>query len=234
MAVRRGKRLSVIIPAFNEEAHIGATLGSVGKGDRELEVIVVDGGSSDRTAAISRGIGARVEAAPRGRAKQLNAGAEAAHGDILLFLHADTRLPPGYRGMVDQVLAEDEVAAGAFRLAVDSNRKSIAVITWAANLRSRVLQFPYGDQAIFMKAVTFDRLGGFAEIPIMEDFELVRRLRQLGSLRLVREPVVTSGRRWRTKGVLRTTLINQLMVVGFLVGIPSQFLAKLYGSGKGR
>lgn len=234
MVLSREKRLSVIIPALDEEAHIGATLGSVGRGDSGLEVIVVDGGSSDRTVAISRAAGARVMTAPAGRAKQLNAGAGVAEGDILLFLHADTRLPPGYRGLVEQTVAVNTVTAGAFRLAVDSDRKSVTIITWAANLRARVLQFPYGDQAIFMKAATFNRLGGFADIPVMEDFELVRRLRRLGALRLVREPVVTSARRWRKKGVLRTTLINQLMVAGFLLGIPCQLLAKLYGAGKGR
>jgi hypothetical protein len=123
-------------------------------------------------------------------------------------------------------LAGSRVAAGAFPLRIEGNSSGVRIIEWLANWRSRRLQMPYGDQALFLRAELFHRLGGFPEIPIMEDFEFVRRLRRQGTIRIVSAPVFTSGRRWDRRGTLRTTLVNQLIILGYLAGVSPTRLAK--------
>lgn len=223
--------LSVVIPALDEAAHLPAALAGCGKSP--LEVIVVDGGSRDGTADVARRLGARVLRAPRGRGRQMNAGAAAARGRVLLFLHADTRLPPGYAGWVAATLSRPGVAAGVFRLGIDGAGAGLRFVEWAARRRSEMLQLPYGDQALFLGAETFRALGGYRELPVMEDFDLVRRLRRCGRVVTVPAAVRTSARRWRTLGVFRTTLVNQLMVAGFLAGVPAARLERWYRRTRG-
>jgi rSAM/selenodomain-associated transferase 2 len=220
--------LSIIIPVLNEAKNIKATLRSTDSDDC-VEIVIVDGGSEDNTVEIARNAGAKVVLSPPGRARQLNRGAAEAQGEVYLFLHGDTRLPDGYAWFVRETMARDDIVAGAFRLAIDSPQKRLKWVAGAANLRSRLMGFPYGDQAIFLRADLFRKLGGFPQLPVMEDFCLVQSLRRQGRIHILDQQVVTSARRWLRLGVVRTTLINQLMVVGFLLGLPLDFLAKIYG-----
>jgi rSAM/selenodomain-associated transferase 2 len=219
--------ISVIIPTYNEADNIEPTVARISSA-RRVEIIVADGGSSDETAERAAAQGARVVRAPRGRARQMNAGARAASGSILIFLHADTRLPSDFAEAVRNQLAEDGVIAGAFEFRVDGASLGLRLVERLANWRSRRLQMPYGDQAIFMRASTFEEMGRFKELPIMEDFDLVRRLKRQGRISILPFQAVTSGRRWTDLGVFRTTIINQLVIAGYHLGIPAESLARFY------
>ena len=220
-------RISVIVPALNEADCIGRTLASIPKRDG-LEVIVVDGGSTDGTPELATTLGARVVPSSPPRARQLNLGAAAARGVIYLFLHADTLLPNGFSDHVRQACSTPSVAAGAFTLKIDSARRGIGAVERVANLRSRHLSLPYGDQALFVTARLFWELGGFPLMPIMEDFALVRRLARRGRIAIIDQPAVTSGRRWENLGVIRTWLLNQSIVLAYYLGISPETLARWY------
>ena len=191
--------ISVIIPTWNEESNISVLLEEL-VGTPNVETIVVDGNSSDRTREIAASHNVKVIRSPRCRAIQMNTGAKKAQGDILLFLHADTRLPSNWALMVRDALAEPGTAAGSFEFAIDDKMKKLRIIERLTNFRSRKFQLPYGDQAIFLKADLFRRIGGYNDLPIMEDFELIRRLRKfgpnnhvVGACVHVRTPVEESG-----------------------------------------
>ena len=220
-------QISVIIPALNEAPGIARAIASAAQ-EPEVEVIVVDGGSRDDTVQVARRQGATTLEVPAGRARQMNAGAEASSGEYLVFLHADTILPPNYAGLVRRLLASPDVVAGAFRLGIEGCRRSLRWIETGANWRSRWLRLPYGDQALFVRSRIFSDLGGYADLPIMEDYDLVRRLNRRGRVILAPEAVVTSARRWEQLGVVRTTLLNQVMVTGHLLGVSPQKMAQLY------
>jgi len=217
-------RISVIIPARNEAGVIAAAIDRAGEG-APREIIVADGGSSDGTAAVAESHGARVVGSAAGRGRQMNHGAAAATGDMLLFLHADTLLPAGYERHVVAVLQQDGVSAGAFELSIDAPHRSFRVIERAVNWRSRRLGMPYGDQAIFVQAAMFRRACGFPDVAAMEDFELVRRLRTMGRVAIAPARVVTSARRWLCCGVWRTTALNQLCVAAYLMGVSVERIA---------
>jgi rSAM/selenodomain-associated transferase 2 len=220
-------QLSVIIPVLNEAANIQAAIESTRSG-RNLDIIAVDGGSQDATCQIAQSQGVRVLPSPAGRAHQMNVGAAAATGNILLFLHADTRLPSGFDTLIRTALQDPDTVAGAFRLRIDGPQRALRWVEWGVDRRSRWLQMPYGDQAIFVRRSAFQALGGFPELPIMEDFELIRRLRRRGAIVIIQTPVVTSARRWQRTGILQTTLINQLMILGYWLGVRPERLAQLY------
>lgn len=220
-------RISVIIPTLNEAGNIGICLQRVRAG-RNVEAIVVDGGSRDDTADVARAGGARLLKRRPPRAAQMNSGAAAATGEILLFLHADCRLPEDYDEQVRKVLRRPGVSAGAFRLAIDSQRASIRIMERVANLRARFLRKPYGDQALFITARTFHRIGGFSEMAIMEDYELVQRLSRQGRIQLAAVPVKTSPRRWQHVGVWKTWWLNQLVIAGYYMGVSPKTLARIY------
>ena len=158
----------------------------------------------------------------------MNLGAATSNGDILLFLHADTRLPEGFTDHIHHCFRKPRVVAGAFRLGLAPPIKGSAFIEKMANLRAEKLHLPYGDQAIFVPAGRFKELGGYKEIPLLEDVDLVRRLRKVGLLAVIPVPVVTSSRRWKRMGVWKTTWINQMILTGFLLGIPPRILARWY------
>ncbi|MFZ5775116.1 MAG: TIGR04283 family arsenosugar biosynthesis glycosyltransferase [Thermodesulfobacteriota bacterium] len=223
--------ISVIIPALNEAARIGVTVAGLA-GLPGVEVVVVDGGSSDATRALAQTAGARVIDSAAGRGIQQNAGARVARGRIVLFLHADTRLPEGFAGMAAQALAQPGVVAGAFRLGIAAPGLALRLVELTANLRARLL--PYGDQALFLAAETFRACGGFREIPLLEDVDLVFRLRGLGRVVLLPAAVTTSARRWLRLGVMRTFMVNQLVLLGFFLGIGPGRLAGWYRSGLGK
>ncbi|MEE3718350.1 TIGR04283 family arsenosugar biosynthesis glycosyltransferase [Tumidithrix elongata RA019] len=220
-------RISVVIPALNEAENLPRVLKAV-RNSINVEIILVDGGSADETIQIAESLGAQAIAGKRGRAAQMNLGATVAKGEILLFLHADTILPNGFDRFVRQTLQSPNVVAGAFELGIDSDALGLRWIEWGVKLRSHLCQMPYGDQVIFLKTSLFRRMGGFPELPIMEDFELVRRLKRQGRIAIAPASVLTSSRRWQKLSIVRTTLINQAIVIGYYLGIPPSTLAKWY------
>lgn len=219
--------ISVVIPALNEAAVLGRTLEAALR-EEGVEVIVADGGSRDGTREIASKAGAAVLAVSGVRAARMNAGAAAAGGRILLFLHADTLLPSGYGALVRRALEDPATVAGAFRFRTDGSGAAIRVVERVVNFRSSVLRWPYGDQGLFLEKRVFVEAGGFAPLPVMEDFDLVRRLRRRGPVVTLAEPVRTSARRWERSGVVRTTLRNQVMIAGFLAGVEPERLYRFY------
>ena len=220
-------RVSVIIPSLNEAGRICATIASARDGGA-AEVIVVDGGSSDSTRDLARQSGAVVLLSGPGRARQMNAGAAMATAHALLFLHADTFLPADYVTLIDRALAQPGVSAGAFRFAIRDAFPGRNLVEWATNLRSRWRQMPYGDQALFVRRSLFEELGGYADLPLLEDYELVRRLRRCGRVAIVPAAALTSGRRWQRLGLIRTTLLNQWIILGYRLRVPVDKLAVRY------
>ncbi len=222
---RRAPIISVIIPTLNEQDHIGRAIRSAVAAEHgEVEVIVVDGGSDDATVRIARECGARVLRAPRGRARQMNVGVKASRGDVLLFLHADSRLPPDFATHVRLTLTAPATVAGAFALQLEPPSPVMRFYAATTNLRSRFMSLPYGDQAVFLTRAAFDRIRGYPDLPIMEDLELVRRLRRLGRVRIVNRAVTTSARRWQRHGVFKTSLLNQFLILAHLAGVPAETL----------
>jgi rSAM/selenodomain-associated transferase 2 len=220
-------RISVIVPVLNEAEHLATTLSHVtlSPGD---ELIVVDGGSTDETVAIARRFTPAVLTSAAGRAQQMNRGAQQAQGDILLFLHADTHLPPAGLEAVRQVMQETPVVGGAFRLAFMPSTSALRVIAWGANLRSRYVRLPYGDQALFVRHDCFDALGGYPEVPFLEDVQLVQQLQRQGKMAFLPQTVHTSGRRWLQDGVVYTTLRNNLVLALYFCGVSPVTLKRWY------
>ena len=221
------EKISIVIPVLNEAIAIRTVLAQV-LDTPNVEAIVVDGGSEDDTVAIAQTMGVKVISTTAGRARQMNAGVAVATGDILLFLHADTQLPSKFDSFVRQALQKPGTVAGAFELRINAQLRGIKLIERMVNWRSHFLSMPYGDQAIFLKTSVFTELGGFPNLPIMEDFELMRRLKRLGQIAIVSAPVLTSGRRWQKLGVVKTTLINQLIIAGYFLGVPPAELVRWY------
>ena len=222
--------ISVIIPTYNEAENIQRTIDRLNScKSSDIEIIVVDGGSEDETMTIAVQCGAKVLVANPGRAAQMNAGAAIAQGSILLFLHADTSVPKGFDRWIQESL--DDAIAGAFDLKIAGENWPLRGVEWGVAIRSRICQLPYGDQGIFLKADTFHRLGGFPELPIMEDFVFMRTLRKQGRIAIVPAAVLTSARRWQTQGIWQTTLMNQVMIVGFYLGVKPDRLRAWYRSG---
>ena len=219
--------ISIIIPAANEGAIIGNTLAAIAD-VAGVETIVVDGNSVDNTKEIAAARGARVIASERGRAVQMNRGAAAARGQILLFLHADCLLPEGFVDQIHRALAASHTAAGAFRLTIDAPGLLLRILEQLVYWRSQFLQMVYGDQALFLTAQMFHTAGGFPELPLMEDFEFVRQLRRRGRIAVLDQAVTTSARRWQRLGLIRTTTINQLIVAAYLLGVDPERLARWY------
>ncbi len=193
-----------------------------------MDIVVVDGGSGDDSVAIAQALGAQVQTETRGRAQQMNRGVSVAQGNILLFLHADTRLPETFGDIVRETLAQPRVVAGAFELSIEGQGLGLRWVEWGVRVRSRLFQMPYGDQAIFLRRSRFEAMGGFADLPIMEDFELIQRLKQQGRVAIAPAAVTTSARRWQRVGVLKTTVVNQLMILGFVFKVSGDRLACWY------
>jgi rSAM/selenodomain-associated transferase 2 len=222
--------LSIITPVLNEEAGIAATLQALLRlRARGAEVIVVDGGSGDRTVALARPLCDRLIAAPRGRAAQMNAGAGAARGDVLLFLHADTRLPEDADRLILDGLAARGCAWGRFDVQIEGRHPLFPVIAAMMNLRSRLTGIATGDQAMFVERSAFAAIGGFPDIALMEDIELSRRLKRLGRPSCLKPRVKTSGRRWEKHGVMRTVLTMWRLRLAFFFGAAPAKLATSYG-----
>lgn len=220
--------ISIIIPVVNEALNIDKYLSKFSN-LLNTEIIFVDGGSEDNTVELIEKKGFNVIKSPvKMRSFQMNLGAKNAQGDTLLFLHGDSILPPHYLTSIKNILAEKNTIAGAFCLKIDSEKKVFRFIELMVNWRSHILELPYGDQGIFIKKAVFQEISGFKEMPIMEDFELVKRLQKLGKIRIASETIITSARRWQKLGIVKTTLINQLMIIGYYLNINPQKLANFY------
>jgi hypothetical protein len=223
----RAELVSVIVPALNEEGEIGPVLERL-TGEPGVEVIVVDGGSEDGTVEMAQDLGVRVEPCESGRARQMNHGARLARGGHLLFVHADTLLPEGYSHHVREILREPGVLAGALRFGIQGNRFSFRMVEKVTNWRARFLQMPYGDQGFFMRRDVFELTGGFRDLPVMEDFEMVRRLRGYGRVAIAPVSSQTSARRWKKVGVMKTTFLHQLLILAYYTGVPLERIAYWY------
>lgn len=181
------------------------------------DLIVVDGGSDDSTVSIAREYTGRVLSSGRGRAKQMNAGAEAAEGDILFFLHADCAMPEGGFDEMRNLLADRRISAGGFWLSIEHPGLAFRIIERGSNLRSAVTRLIYGDQGMFLRTATFRKIGGFAEIPLMEDIEISRRLKQEGKIAFANPPIRTLPRRWIEEGAFITTLRDWKRAISYTV-----------------
>jgi len=222
--------LSIIVPTLDEEARIGAALSALAPLRRRgAELIVTDGGSRDRTVEIARPLADRVIAAPRGRGAQMNAGAAAASGDVLLFLHADTSLPPEADRLVLEGLRSPAAQWGRFDVRIDGESPLLPIVAALMNARSRLTGIATGDQAMFVRRATFVAAGGFPEIPLMEDVELSNRLKRVSRPLCLAARVVTSGRRFDERGAIRTILLMWRLRLAFWLGVPPATLARRYG-----
>jgi rSAM/selenodomain-associated transferase 2 len=223
------RRLTIVIPVLNEAAIIVAALGALAPlRARGAEIVVADGGSRDGTARLAEPLADRVIAAPRGRGAPLNAGAAIGGGDALLFLHADTTLPDGADRMIDAALAER--VWGRFDLRIAGRHPLLALVARMINWRSRLTAIATGDQAIFVAREAFFAVGGFPDLPLMEDVAMSRRLKRLCRPYCIGTPVVTSGRRWEQNGVLRTILLMWRLRLAYYLGAEPAALASRYAT----
>lgn len=218
--------VTVIIPTWNEEAWVGAAVASAIEAGA-AEVIVSDGGSTDATVRAAATAGARVIAGEAMRARQMNRGAGAASGDCLLFLHADTTLPPDAAREVVRAL-EGGAVFGGFRLAFAEGGFRLRAAAALINARTALTRCPWGDQAQFIRRETFRQSGGFREIAMMEDYDLAQRMRAAGRVAILPRHVITSGRRFLRKGVLRTAFTNWRIIASYRRGVSPDELSRLY------
>ena len=217
------------MPVLNEASGLGATLHVLEPlTTRGAQLIVADGGSSDGTAAVAQASGAMLITAPRGRALQMNAGAQQASGTVLLFLHADTLLPDHADLLIVKALADGQTVWGRFDVLITGHSRILRVVAALMNCRSRWSGIATGDQAMFMTRAAFDAVGGFPVQPLMEDIEISKRLRQLSRPACLRAKVLTSGRRWETRGVWRTVLLMWRLRFAYWRGTAPERLAELY------
>ncbi|MHC4203554.1 MAG: TIGR04283 family arsenosugar biosynthesis glycosyltransferase [Planctomycetota bacterium] len=224
-------KFSIIVPVLNEQGHINSFINKIKEQgfDGFFEVIIVDGDSDGRTINAVRDTCIICLTSPKGRGRQMNAGAAVARGEILIFLHADTTLPDNGLGKINQALQNNDYVGGAFDLQIDSDRLFLRYISVRASLRSRFNRIPYGDQAIFVRKKYFDHIGGFKDIPLMEDVDLMRRIKKdRKNIIILPDKVITSARRWESDGALYTTIRNQILVGLFYLGVSPHKLAKHY------
>jgi rSAM/selenodomain-associated transferase 2 len=218
--------LSIIIPTLNEELRIAATLKQIGAG---VEIIVVDGGSTDKTREIAEKLGAKVIISPS-QWSCISDEFRSQNSKRRYFVISARRYFTSheFQEQIINTLSPSGIVAGAFELKIDGEEKTLRLVEKLVNWRSRWLSLPYGDQGIFLKASILADLGGFPELPIMEDFELIQRLKKRGKIAIVSPPVITSARRWQKLGVGKTTLVNQLVIIGYYLKIPPHLLKNFY------
>lgn len=215
----------MIIPTLNEATTIAATI-EAARAAGAAEVIIVDGGSSDATIAIAENLGVRVITGERQRANQINRGIDAASHETIIVLHADTLLPSGATAAVEQAL--EKAIFGAFHVTFIEGGPRLAYVAFMINARTRLTKKPWGDQAQFARRETLLRMGGYPPFPIMEDYELARRMKRAGRIAFLPLSVKTSGRRFLARGVIRTSCINWLVIFGYHFGVSPERLAKWY------
>ncbi|MGA1791681.1 MAG: TIGR04283 family arsenosugar biosynthesis glycosyltransferase [bacterium] len=228
---KKAPDLSVIIPVLFEAQGINPLITHIHRQrtDKAFEIIVVDGDPRQSTIKKIMDPQVRAVSSPAGRAKQMNLGASVASGEILLFLHADTLLPYDALDRICAVMDRKDYVGGAFDLGIGSERFIYHFISYPASIRSRLTRIPYGDQAIFIRRNYFNRIGGYQDIPLMEDVELMRRIRKRGDrIFIIRERVITSPRRWEKEGIIRGTIRNWLIMSLYFMGVSPYRLSKFY------
>jgi len=224
-------KFSFIIPVWDEEAIISRTIEQVLSlhASGSAEIIVVDGDPAGRTIKAVRQTGVKTAISEKGRGNQMNLGASLAEGEILIFLHADTLLPPDALELIETAMEDSSHIAGAFDLAIDSERPAYRLIEKAASFRSRMTRIPYGDQTIFIRKMDFLGLGGFNNIPVMEDVEFMQRIKKRkGKIRIIGRAVLTSPRRWEKDGIVYTTVRNWILLSLYLCGVKPESLVRFY------
>lgn len=221
-------RIAVVIPTLNEEASLELAIASARQAEPD-EIVVSDGGSRDRTLTIAEACGARILTSERMRARQMNAAARSTRAEILLFLHADTELPPAAGARIRQAI-DDGFAFGGFRIRFTEDESRLRVAAAMINVRTSITRCPWGDQAQFVTRERFDAAGGFPEMSIMEDYEFARRMKALGGVTILPEKVATSGRRFLQRGVLATAALNWRIILSYHLGASPEDLRRLYGS----
>ena len=220
-------KISVIVPVLNEEKTIASALRALLQLSPH-EIIVVDGGSGDRTAEICRSLSIKILSWERGRARQMNFGARRATGDVLLFLHADTRLPKTAFADIATALGDPRCLGGRFDVELEGSHPMLKIVGALINYRSRATKIGTGDQAIFVRREAFERIGGYPDIPLMEDVALCRALKRLGGVACLRTRVMTSARRWESDGVWRTILRMWTLKILYLAGVSPARLKQFY------
>ena len=224
-------KLSIIIPVLNESRIINATIAHLSEltFSGSLEIIVVDGNLSGNTINAIASSDIIKIIGSKGRGSQMNAGAAAASGNVLLFLHADTLLSHDALDQIMTAFQRYDIMGGAFDLEIASPKRIFRLIERAASIRSRLTRIPYGDQAIFLKKSVFDQIGGFKDIPIMEEVELMQRLKKAGKkIKFIPRKVRTAARRWEKEGIIYCTLRNWTLITLYLLGVPPEKLNKFY------
>jgi len=221
-------RISIIVPMLNEERAIELTIRSIRVGAPDAELIIVDGGSIDRSIEIARPLCDLLIESPRGRAKQMNAGAARASGDVFAFVHADTLVPPTFEADITAALSDARTVGGHFSLKLDDANPICGLIGRLISIRSRLTRVATGDQAIFVRRAVFEGIGGFADLPLCEDLDFARRLKRAGPVVSVRAHVITSARRWRRGGIVRTILKMWTIRALYYAGVPPSRLAEFY------
>ncbi len=219
--------ISVVIPMYNECESILHVLNDLKNRGDQVEIIVVDGGSSDESMSMACKL-ARVETSRKGRAVQMNAGAETASGDILLFLHADTVLPEGALAKVKECLKDPDVIGGRFKVSLTGQAYGYRLVSWMINLRDGLTKGFTGDQAIFIKRESFFAIGRYKEMQLFEDLDLARRMKRSGKVVRIPDNVVTSSRRWEKGGLLKTITKMWILRTLYLVGVPDRILSRGY------
>ena len=222
-------KISVVIPTLNEALILEDSLRAISTLNPH-EIIVADGGSTDTTVSVARSMATRVISSKSGRACQMNAGAKKATGDLCLFMHADSKLTWKSFRRMKKTMMSAETTGGAFSLQIESEKTSLKVISLLATWRAKYLNLVYGDQAIFVRTDIFQKMGGFSPLPICEDLDFFRRLSRQGKVVLLEEKTHTSARRWKTEGILYTTLRNITIGSLFLLGFSPQTLSRWYSA----
>jgi rSAM/selenodomain-associated transferase 2 len=224
-------KFSVIIPVLHEAERINSLIEHLSHIDRDhdCEFIIADGSREEDTLKVIESNNVIKLSSGQGRARQMNRGASVARGEILIFLHADTELPDQGLKKIEAALEKREVMAGAFHLAIRSEKFILKTVAFLANLRCRLNRIPYGDQALFIRKEDFDGLGGFEDIPLMEDVALMRRIKKEGGkIEIIPDRVTTSPRRWEKEGVIHCTLRNWTLFTFYLMGVSPERLVKFY------
>ena len=222
-------RISVVIPVLNEAVHLAAAIDSVRTAIVDPEIIAVDGGSIDGSLEwLEAQPDIHLVQAMRGKGPQQNAGGELASGDVILFLHADCRLPRDAEAQLQRVMQDPRVAGGCFFAHWSRNTPALRLIAFGMNLRTLIRKTSYGDQALFIRHSTFHDVGGFPDWPLFEDSELVRRIKTAGRFAIIRSPVTMSARRFEERGVLHSIFLVYLLQIGFMLGVPPARLKKWF------